>query len=91
MRIEVTERPPAMVVSAGGEQVPVAADGTLLPGVEVTDDDHLPVLEVEQAPGGRQRSSGDPLDEALVARRRAGAAAAADREDRRPTKSSGSR
>ena len=54
MRIEVTERPPAMLVSAGGEQVPVAADGTLLSGVEVGEDDHLPVLEVGELPPGRQ-------------------------------------
>ena len=32
MRIEVTERPPALLVEAGGEQVPAAADGTLLRG-----------------------------------------------------------
>ena len=65
MRLEVTERPPAMVVSAGGEQVPAAADGTLLRGVEVSDDDHLPVLELGKLPPGGSLD-GDPLDQALV-------------------------
>jgi cell division protein FtsQ len=66
MRIEVTERPPTMIVAAGGRQVPVAADGTLLTGVEVSEDDHLPVLEVEKAPAGATLQ-GTELDEALVA------------------------
>jgi len=65
MRIEVTERPPALVVSADGEQVAAAADGTLLRGVEVSDDDHLPVLELGKVPGGGALD-GDPLDQALV-------------------------
>ena len=33
LRIEVDERPPALVVSAGEREVPVAGDGTLLTGV----------------------------------------------------------
>jgi cell division protein FtsQ len=66
MRIEVTERPPTMVVdSGGGHQVPVAADGTLLTGVAVSEDDHLPVLDVDEPPQGTALA-GIELDEALV-------------------------
>ena len=82
MRIEVTERPPAMLVSAGGEQVPAAADGTLLRGVEVSDDDHLPVLELGKLPPGRQPRR-RPARSGARPGRRPGAPAAADREDRR--------
>ncbi len=66
MRIEVTERPPTMIIAAGDHQVPVAADGTLLTGVEVSKDDHLPVLNVDKAPTGATLA-GTELDEALVA------------------------
>ena len=65
MRIDVTERPPALLVSAGGEQIPAAADGTLLQGVQVSEDEHLPVLEVSKLPAGG-RLDGDPLAQALV-------------------------
>ena len=65
MRIEVTERPPTMVVDSGAQQMPVAADGTLLTGVEVSDDDHLPVLEVAEPPTGA-KLAGVELDQALV-------------------------
>jgi cell division protein FtsQ len=65
MRIEVTERPPELVIESGGEQVPVAADGTLLAGVPVEDGDDLPVLEVGEIPGG-ETLSGDPLQQALI-------------------------
>ena len=65
MRIEVSERPPALVVSADGQQTAAAADGTLLAGVEVNEDDHLPVLELGKAPTAA-RLDGDPLDQALV-------------------------
>jgi cell division protein FtsQ len=65
MRIEVTERPPALVVSADGERIAAAADGTLLEGVEVPDDDHLPVLELGKVPDAG-KLDGDPLDQALV-------------------------
>ena len=68
MRIEVTERPPAMLVDTGGQRIPVAADGTLLTGVEVSGDesDRLPVLESGRAPGGA-KLDGDLLQEALIA------------------------
>jgi cell division protein FtsQ len=65
MRIEVTERPPTMVVKVGDQQTPVAADGTLLTGVEVAEDDHLPVLEIGDPPQGA-KLQGVELDQALV-------------------------
>ena len=49
LTIHVTERTPVLAASDGDHQVAVAADGSLLPGVEVTGD-HLPVLEVDQLP-----------------------------------------
>jgi cell division protein FtsQ len=65
MRIEVTERPPTMVLKAGDQQLPVAADGTVLAGVAVSEDDHLPALEVDKLPT-TARLDGTELDEALV-------------------------
>ncbi len=65
MRIEVTERPPTMVVQSGDQAVPVAGDGTLLTGVEISKDDNLPVLAVDQAPQG-PTLEGSVLDQALV-------------------------
>ena len=65
MRIEVTERPPAMLIETGGRQLPVAADGTLLTGVEVDDPERLPVLEVGEVPSGATLD-GDALQQALV-------------------------
>ncbi len=64
LRIEVDERPPALVVSAGEREVPVAGDGTLLTGVAV-DEDELPVLAVEEIPSGGLLG-GEPLQQALV-------------------------
>jgi cell division protein FtsQ len=65
LRIEVTERPPVMVVADGDRQTPVAADGTLLPDVEIPDGG-LPVLELKKPPppGGL---AGAALDQAIVA------------------------
>jgi cell division protein FtsQ len=65
MRIEVSERPPTMVIATKDAQVPVAADGTLLTGVEVSEDDHLPVLEVGEMPTG-SKLEGTELEQALV-------------------------
>ena len=64
MRIEVAERPPRMLVRGGGHEVPVAADGTLLTGVPVAEDE-LPVLEVDQVPA-EGTLGGEPLEQALV-------------------------
>ena len=65
MRIEVTERPPAMLVEADGRQVPAAADGTLLTGVQVGDEERLPVLAIGHIPGG-VALDGHPLQQALI-------------------------
>ena len=82
MRIEVTERPPALLVSRRREQVPAAADGTLLPGVEVgRGRTRCRCSRLEQGPGGRQARRRPPRPGAR-ARRRAGTAPAADREGR---------
>ena len=51
-----------LAASDGDHQVAVAADGSLLPGVEVTGN-HLPVLEVDQLPASG-RLGGEALDEA---------------------------
>jgi cell division protein FtsQ len=65
LRIEVTERPPVMVVTAGSKRVAVAADGTLLPDVEVPDGG-LPTLELKKQPppGGLE---GAAADQAVIA------------------------
>jgi len=63
LRIEINERPPRLVVSAGGEQVAVAADGTVLEGVEAPEEG-LPVLELDQLPAGAL--GGEALEQALV-------------------------
>ena len=52
MRIEITERPPALMVKSGGDELAVAADGTLLTGVQAADPNTLPSLELEQLPAG---------------------------------------
>ncbi len=65
MRIEVTERPPVLMVDSGGQQLPVAGDGTVLNGVEVPEDENLPVLEVAQPPEGAMLG-GTELEQALV-------------------------
>jgi cell division protein FtsQ len=65
LRIEVTERPPALVVQAGGREVPVAADGTLLSGVSAANELDLPVLELGELPESG-KLEGEPLEQALV-------------------------
>jgi cell division protein FtsQ len=65
MRIEVNERPPAMLIQSGGHQIAAAADGTLLAGVAVANGDNLPVLEVGEFPAG-ETLQGDPLQQALI-------------------------
>jgi len=64
MTIHVTERQPALLASDGTHEIPVAADGSLLPGLEVDGED-LPRLTVESLPDSG-RLSGEALDEALV-------------------------
>jgi cell division protein FtsQ len=65
LRIEVAERPPAVIVNAGGDEIPAAADGTLLPGASVPDD-RLPTIEADEAPAGKALA-GEPLEQTVVA------------------------
>jgi cell division protein FtsQ len=66
LRIEVAERPPALVAQAGGREVPIAADGTLLAGVSAASELDLPVLELGELPQSG-KLAGEPLEQALVA------------------------
>jgi len=50
MRIDVVEQVPVAMISAGGLQVPVSADGTLLRGVSVSGS--LPTIALPVSPGG---------------------------------------
>lgn len=63
--IRVFERRPVAVAIAGGHEVPVAADGTLLPGLP-RGQEPLPSLPLTEPPSGA-RLSGDALAEAHVA------------------------
>jgi cell division protein FtsQ len=67
MRIEVTERPPALVVEADGRRIAAAADGTLLTGVAVPDDGQLPVLETGGLNPSARALEGELLEQALIA------------------------
>ena len=64
LRIEINERPPRLLASADGEQVPIAADGTVLAGVSAPEEG-LPVLELEQIPAAGSLT-GEALEQALV-------------------------
>jgi cell division protein FtsQ len=64
LEIEVVERPPALAARAGDGEVAVAADGTILRGLEA--DERLPRVEVDRLPGS-ERLRGGALAEALVA------------------------
>jgi cell division protein FtsQ len=64
LEIEVIERPPALVARAGGTEVAVAADGTVLAGIDA--DESLPRVDVDRLPrSGRLR--GEALAQARVA------------------------
>lgn len=65
MRIEITERPPALVAESAGRRLAVAADGTVLAGVAVSEDEGLPVLELDQLPQAGTLE-GQALQQALV-------------------------
>ena len=66
MTITVHERPPALIVRTPDEEVPVAADGTILTGVEAPKDGgDLPLLTVSELPDGPQLA-GDDLSQARV-------------------------
>jgi cell division protein FtsQ len=64
LTVHVVERTPVLVASDGDRRVPVAADGSLLPGVDVGDSS-LPALNVDQIPTGG-RLGGEALDETHV-------------------------
>jgi cell division protein FtsQ len=64
LTIHVTERNPVLVASDGDHQVAVAADGSLLPGLDSAGT-HLPVLKVDQIPPSGSLG-GEALDEAHV-------------------------
>ena len=63
LTIHVAERQPALLASDGKRQVPVGADGLLLPGVKVAA--KLPVLRVDALPSSG-RLGGEALPEALA-------------------------
>jgi cell division protein FtsQ len=64
LTIDVSERPPTMIALAGDHRVAVAADGTLLPGVD-TSNDALPEVDVSEVPQSGALT-GEALQEALV-------------------------
>jgi cell division protein FtsQ len=64
LAIEVRERPPVLIATAGGQELPVASDGTVLPGVDVGEE-NLPKVPVEDLPA-QGRLEGDALAIALV-------------------------
>ncbi len=68
LRIEVAERRPAMLVSSGDREVPIAADGTVLAGLEVSEQvrAELPAIELDKLPV-RGKVGGEPLQQALIA------------------------
>ena len=69
LRLELTERPPAILVASGEkaeDAVPVAADGTVLAGVPVPEDNNLPLLDLGGSLAGGDLE-GEALEKALVA------------------------
>jgi len=64
LRIEVVERPPALIATTGGERAAVSADGSVLSGVAAPDG--LPTVAVADVPA-TGRLTGPDLEEALVA------------------------
>ena len=63
LAIQVTERQPALIATDGDHQVPVAPDGSLLPGVHPSG--RLPVLKLTSLPSSG-RLGGEALAQALV-------------------------
>jgi cell division protein FtsQ len=66
LQVKVIERPPALIASDGESDVPVAADGELLPGVDAPTRDELPALQVGKLPS-KGALTGVDLQEALIA------------------------
>jgi cell division protein FtsQ len=65
LTIRVVEHPPTAIARAGDRQVPVGADGSLLPGTQVGDE-RLPELRLDELPASSGRLSGEALSEALA-------------------------
>lgn len=65
MRLEVRQRPPRLLAGVGERQIPVAADGTVLTGLEVPEDVNLPELAIEDLPAAG-RLEGAALEQALI-------------------------
>jgi cell division protein FtsQ len=65
LRIRVIEHHPAALVELGGDQVPVAGDGTILRGLPV--EGRLPVIDTEVAARAERLSSSAALHAARVA------------------------
>jgi cell division septal protein FtsQ len=63
--IRVTENRPVALLATGGHNIPIAADGTLLQGVDsnIT----LPTIRTTAQPSGRRLHSGPALDRVAVA------------------------
>jgi cell division septal protein FtsQ len=65
LTIDVTGRPPVMVAASGESSVPVAGDGTLLQGVDASEE-RLVSVKVDSLPA-RGKLEGEPLSLARVA------------------------
>lgn len=68
LTIDVTERPPTMLVDSGGKEVAIASDGTVLAGLEISEGlrNDLSTIELDKVPV-EGKLGGEPLQQALVA------------------------
>jgi cell division protein FtsQ len=68
LTVQVQERPPAVLAKGTDRTVAVAADGTVLPGVDFSEkgSDGLPTISADRVPASG-RLDGEPLAQALVA------------------------
>jgi cell division protein FtsQ len=65
LRIQIVENQPVALLVAGGRELPVAPDGTVLEGAQITG--HLPAIHVGQLPDRRQMPDGPARDRLAVA------------------------
>ena len=65
LAIEVREREPVGVIEANGRDLPVAGDGTLLPGIS-TAGLELPAIEATRVEGSATRVDDEALDQARI-------------------------
>jgi cell division protein FtsQ len=63
--IRITENRPVALLSTGGHNVPIAADGTLLEGVDAATT--LPTIRTTAQPSGHRLGAGPALDRVAVA------------------------